>query len=268
MEKINLLNINFSISNLEKILNEVIELLKENNKFYICFPNAYLTVVANEQKKLLDILNSAKFVLPDGMPLIWYSKTFKKSLYSRISGYDFFYNFSKVANEEGYTYFFLGGESKEVVLKIIERLNKDFKNIKVKGFFVPPFSESFSEEINNKIIEKINGCKPDILWVGLSAPKQEIWIYENLGRLNIKMACGIGAVFNFYSGQIKRAPIWMQKVGLEWLYRLCSEPKRLFKKYLIYNTKFVILILRDLVKRFCSIYKKKFNKNSISTLSS
>ncbi|MBA7682914.1 N-acetylglucosaminyldiphosphoundecaprenol N-acetyl-beta-D-mannosaminyltransferase [subsurface metagenome] len=109
--------------------------------------------------------------------------------------------------------------------------------------------DSFTDEIDNKIIDMINRCKPDILWVGLSAPKQEKWIYKNIDKLNIKMACGIGAVFNFYSGYVKRAPKWMQKIGLEWFYRIIAEPKRLLKKYLVYNTKFILLVFRDIFGR-------------------
>ena len=139
--------------------------------------------------------------------------------------------------------------SEKVLEKIKDRLKNEFKNIRVYGYYCPPFMDSFTDEIDNKIIDMINRCKPDILWVGLSAPKQEKWIYKNIDKLNIKMACGIGAVFNFYSGYVKRAPKWMQKIGLEWFYRIIAEPKRLLKKYLVYNTKFILLVFRDIFGR-------------------
>jgi len=247
--KVDVLNINIDSANLDDILLKVVKLIDKNLRFYICVPNSYLTVVANQDKELLNILNNAEIVIPDGAPLVWYSKTFKKSLSERITGFDFFYNFSKVANKKKYSYFFFGGGNKEILEKIKNKLEYEFKNIKVQGYFCPPFMDDFTGEINELIINKINKCKPDILWVGLSAPKQERWIYKNIDRLDIKMAAGIGAVFNFYSGRVRRAPYWMQKAGLEWLYRIYAEPKRLFKKYMIYNTKFIILVLKDLFKR-------------------
>jgi len=250
--KINILNVDINRGGLEVVLGEATRLLDNNEKFYVCAPNAYLIVKANEDKELLNILNNAKIALPDGMSSVWYSKTFKKYFLERISGYDFFYNFSKIANKRGYSYFFMGGENIIVLENIKKRLQSEFKNIKMKGYFCPPFMDTFTDEIDDNIVRKINKCNPDILWVGISAPKQEKWIYKNINKLNIKMACPIGATFNFYAGIINRAPTWMQKTCLEWLYRTYKEPKRLFKKYLIYNTKFLNLVLKDVLRRIFS----------------
>ncbi len=236
-------------------LNGVLELAKKlvdtNEKFYVCAPNAYVTVKANEDKELLKIINKAKIVIPDGMSSVWYSKTFKNDDYllERIDGSKFFYEFSKIANTRRYAYYFMGSKNKNILKRIKQRINKEFNNIEVKGFYCPPFRKDFTGDINESMIKKINECKPDILWVGLSAPKQEKWLYRNLARLDIKMAAGIGAVFNFYTGEVKRAPKRMQDNGLEWLYRIYAEPKRLFKKYMVYNTKFIVLVFKDLLKR-------------------
>lgn len=249
IEKTNILNINIDRANLDDILLKVEKLLDKKFRFYICVPNSYLTVVANQDKKLLNVLNNAEIVIPDGAPLVWYSKTFKKSLQERITGFDFFYNVSKVADKKKYSYFFMGGGNEEILEKIKTKLGQEFKNIKVLGYYCPPFMETFTDEINNEIIKIVNKYKPDILWVGLSAPKQERWIYKNINKLNVKMACGIGAVFNFYIGYVKRAPLWVQKIGLEWFYRMIVEPKRLLKKYLVYNTKFILLVAKDILRR-------------------
>jgi len=252
-DKINILGININRFNLNMVITKVSEMIDKKDKFYICFPNAYLAVIANEDRKLMEILNSAKMVIPDGMPLVWYSKTFKESLPQRISGFDFFYNFSKVANIRGYSYFFMGGKDETILNNIEEKLKSEFKNIKVKGYYCPPFIGTFSDNVDENIISIINKCEPNILWVGLSAPKQEKWIYKNIDKLNVKMVCGIGAVFNFYGGVLKRAPKWLQNIGLEWLFRICMEPKRLIRKYLINNTKFLILIITDLFRRFLKL---------------
>lgn len=249
--KANILNLKINKGGLKVVLKKVIAFIEKNEKFYVCAPNAYLTVKANEDKELLKIINNAKIVIPDGMSTVWYSRTFNNDNYllERVDGNRFFYEFSKIANKNAYSYYFLGGENNRILEKIKQRVNREFENIEVKGYFCPPFMDDFVGEINDLMIEKVNECKPDVLWVGLSAPKQEKWIYKNIERLDIKMAAGIGAVFNFYSGVVRRAPEWMQNAGLEWLYRIYAEPKRLFKKYMIYNTKFMILVLKDLFKR-------------------
>lgn len=253
--KVNILKLKINRGGLKSIIENTIGLLEKKKKFYICAPNAYLTVKANEDDELLKIINNAEIVIPDGMSTVWYSRTFKDKnrLLERIDGYSFFYELSKISNNKGYSYFFFGGSDEDILRKMKTRLNKDFKKISVKGYYSPPFMKEFKGEINELIVKKINECRPDILWVGLSAPKQEKWIYENFEKLNIKMAMGIGAVFNFYSGEVQRAPKWMQKIGTEWLYRIYIEPRRLFIKYMVYNTKFIILMIKDLLKRYFNI---------------
>jgi len=253
-KKVNILNVNVNTGNKGSILNEAVQLIDNNKKFYICTINAFLAVRANEDAELLNILNSSEIVIPDGMPMVWYSKSSGKQIPSRISGYEFFYDFSKIADKNNYSYFFFGGTNDMVLDEVRKRLEKEFTNIEIKGLLCPPFMDTFPDEINDHIISVINKCKPDILWVGLSAPKQEKWIYKNIDRLDVKMAFGIGAAFNFYANIVKRAPVWMQKAGLEWLFRIYAEPKRLFKKYMVNNAKFIKLVIKDLSKR---AYNKK-----------
>jgi len=251
-EKVNILNISINKDVIESILDKAVQLIDNNQKFYICTINAYLAVKANEDSELLKILDNAEIVIPDGMPLVWYSKLSGKPIPERISGYEFFYNFSKIANKKKYSYFFFGGMNNTVLNIIRNRLKEEFGNIEVKGLICPPIMDTFPDEFDDCIVSTINKCKPDVLWVGVSAPKQEKWIYKNINRLNIKMAFGIGAAFNFYANVVRRAPLWMQKTGLEWLYRIYAEPKRLFGKYLIYNTKFIVLVFKGLFRRIFS----------------
>jgi N-acetylglucosaminyldiphosphoundecaprenol N-acetyl-beta-D-mannosaminyltransferase len=248
-KKNKILNINITKSKLRSVINNVVRSIDSGKKFYICTVNAFQVVKANEDDEFLRVLNSADTVIPDGMPIVWYSKLIKKPLHERISGYEFFYTFSKVANNKKYSYFFFGGKNYEVLDLVKKRINKEFRNIEVKGMISPPIMEKFPQKLDTNIINSINKCKPDVLWVGLSAPKQEKWIYKNIEKLDIKMAFGIGAAFNFYSGMVKRAPLWMQRAGFEWLFRVFVEPKRLFKKYLVNNTKFIMLIIRDIFRR-------------------
>ena len=245
-EKIEILSLKISKNSLDAVLNQAVELIEKKEKFYLCTVNAFMAVKANEDQKLLEIINAAKIVIPDGMSTVWVSRRFKHYPLERISGFDFFYEFSKIANEKDYSYFFMGGKSPDILTRIKNRLKNEFNNISLKGYFSPPFySHKMPEESNKKIINMINSCKPDVLWIGISAPKQEEWIFNNIEKLDIKMACCVGAVFDFYSREVNRAPVWMQKNYLEWLHRMFSEPKRLFKKYMIYNTKFMILVFKN-----------------------
>jgi N-acetylglucosaminyldiphosphoundecaprenol N-acetyl-beta-D-mannosaminyltransferase len=248
-DKVKILNININNDRLEDILLKASQMVDSSSKFYICTVNAYQAVKASEDKTFLKVLNDAGIVVADGMPLVWYSRLLKKPVPERISGYDFFYGFSKFASKKNYSYFFFGGKSDAVLSKIKHRLKKEFSNIAVKGSICPPIMDSFPDEYDDYVVSTINKCRPDILWVGISAPKQEKWIYKNIDRLNIKMAFGIGAAFNFYANTVRRAPIWMRRIGLEWLYRIYREPKRLFKKYMVNNTKFIILVFKDSFRR-------------------
>ena len=250
LEKIEILNLLINKDNLSTLLEQASKLIEEKEKFYVCAPNAFLTVKANEDKQLLKIINEAAIVVPDGMSSIWVAKKFKSLNLERISGYDFFYEFSKIADKKHLSYFFLGGKNQDVLIKIKNKLKVEFENIDVKGFFSPPFyTNEMPDEVNKSVIKMINDLNPDVLWVGLSSPKQEKWIYENIKKIDIKMACAVGAVFDFYSGEINRAPVWMQKIWLEWLFRMVMEPRRLFKKYLIYNNKFMILVFKDFINK-------------------
>lgn len=257
-EKIEVLNINISRDSLDSILKESIDMIKQNKKHYICVPNAYSTVIANKDRQFQEIINKAGFTIPDGMPLVWYSKTFKRSLKARISGFELFSAYSRKMDEQGISCFFLGGKDGSAAETIVKKYRNEFKNIKIAGYYVPPFLDEFKGEEKLKILKTINKLRPDVVWVGMSAPKQEKWISDNIEDLDIGMACGVGAVFDFYSGKIRRAPGWMQRTGLEWLYRIFADPGRLFKKYLIYNTKFMVLIVRDIFKRMFRL-KKRFD---------
>lgn len=249
LEKINILKLDINRNKLDEIVESSIALVRKGIKHYICVPNSYLTVIANERPEILRIINNSEFTIPDGMPLIWYSRTFKKSIPARIPGYDFFIEYCKKMDKAEMSCFFFGGMNEKMLKEIIRRMKKDFRNIEIKGYFVPPFLEEFKGDIKEKAVAIINDKKPDVVWVGLSAPKQERLIYDNIERLDIGMACGVGAVFNFYSGNVRRAPKWMQKTGLEWLFRMFVEPRRLFKKYIVYNAKFTFLVLKDVFRR-------------------
>jgi len=188
------------------------------------------------------ICADASLVLPDGVPLLWAARFLGQPIPGRVAGSDLLREFSRVAAHRGYTFFFLG--SKEHVLqKLVAELVRGNPGLMVAGTYAPPFVEEFSAEVNARIVERINAVHPDVLWVGFGAPKQEWWIHQNLSKLKVKVAIGVGAAFELLSGTVRRAPRWMQERGLEWFFRFLIEPRRLFKRYFVQALPFFPLVL-------------------------
>ncbi len=186
-------------------------------------------------------------VTPDGMPLVWLARVFGYSEVKRTYGPDLMLALCDLGQQKGYKHFFYGG-TPETCEKLESVFKGKFPQIKIAGHYSPPFRE-LTEEENNEIIEKISIIQPDILWVGLGSPKQDFWMNKNCGKLRVPVMVGVGAAFDFLSGFKRQAPLWMQRCGLEWFFRLCSEPKRLWKRYLIGNTKFMYLLIKGIFKK-------------------
>ena len=210
--------------------------------------NVDFIVKAHQSREIEVITNRCDLALADGMPLVWVSRILGYSLKERVGGPDFFDEFNIVANEKGYSYFFVGA-TEDIVEKIISKLYSIYPEIKIAGYHCPPFGPSIDSNTNREIYQKINSSRPDVVWVGLGCPKQEKWIIENKEKLSTAFIMGIGAVFEFYAGTLQRAPKILQKVGLEWLFRLIMEPKRLWKRYLIEGPKFFYYIVKELFSK-------------------
>ena len=161
----------------------------------------------------------------------------------KIAGEDIFRFEMKRLNTKGGSCFFLGS-SQEVLNKILERASAEYPNLKI-GCYSPPYKQKFSELDTKLMLDNVNDFDPTTLFIGMTAPKQEIWAYENFKKISADRLISIGAVFDFYAGTIKRAPKWLINLGLEWLYRLIKEPKRMWKRYLIGNVIFMFSIIRE-----------------------
>ncbi|RPH51174.1 MAG: glycosyltransferase [Desulfobacteraceae bacterium] len=194
------------------------------------------------RKALLD----AGMIVPDGAGIVLASRILRGRIRERITGSDVFHGVNEAMNREGHGSCFFLGSSEEILVMIREKMSKDFPNVRVAGTYSPPFTDEFTEEENRRIIEAVNAVKPDVLWVGMTAPKQEKWIYRNKNKLNVKFIGAIGGVFDFYSGNIRRNEYpWFMKHGLEWLPRLIQEPRRLWKRTFISAPVFFFLILKQ-----------------------
>jgi N-acetylglucosaminyldiphosphoundecaprenol N-acetyl-beta-D-mannosaminyltransferase len=167
-------------------------------------------------------------------------------LKQRLTGFDFFPHFIAHCAQKNYSVYFLG--AKEGVAKQLATIYQSrYPGIRVAGYYTPPFAASFSEAQNANMLSAINVAKPDVLFVSLTAPKQDIWIHQQLEQLNVKLAIGVGAAFDSEAGSLKRAPILVQQLGLEWFYRFLQEPRRMFRRYFIEAPVFVPLVIKQLL---------------------
>lgn len=225
-----------------------LELLPDK-KLLINTINAHSYNTALKDELFQRALINGDVLIPDGVSIVKACKWLnaKSQPKERIAGWDLFAFEMDKLNKKGGKCFFMG--SSEKVLSLIRRrVSVDYPNIVVETYS-PPYKPEFSEEDNKAIIEAINKADPDLLWIGMTAPKQEKWTYSHWNELNIHCHVGtIGAVFDFFAGTVERAPIWWQEHGLEWAYRLVKEPKRMWRRYIIGNTLFLYNILKEKIK--------------------
>ena len=250
---VNVLETNISRYNLFETVERFESVIQSNEKIRICVTPVNCVLWAKENEKLKKIYNTADITTADGVPLIWASKALGNPVRGRVTGLDLLPEFAKVAAKKGYTFYLLGAAN-GVAEKLKRKLESEHNGLRILGTYSPPYKERFDEEDNQEMIDRINQVKPDVLWVSLSAPKQDYWIYENFEKLDVNIAIGVGAAFDVVAGNISRSPEWMQKKGLEWLYRLIKEPRRLFRRYLIEAPKFIPLI-------GIQVLKERFKKN-------
>ena len=211
--------------------------------------NAHSFNMAQKDEAFAEALCQGDYLVPDGASIVkacrWLKA--KSQPQERIAGWDLFeFEMNKLERKnEKFKVMFLGS-SEKVLSTICKRAAVDYPYLEVVTYS-PPYKKEFSEEDNQVMIQAINDANPDLLWIGMTAPKQEKWTYQHWNELNIHCHCGtIGAVFDFYAGTVKRAPLWWQKHSLEWLYRLLMEPRRMWRRYIIGNMKFLYYIFREL----------------------
>jgi len=211
--------------------------------------NAHSYNIARKDLAFSDALHGGDYLIPDGMSIVIACRLLKAASRpkERIAGWDLFVFEMERLNERGGVCFFLGSGD-AVLEKIHKRCAVDYPNIVVKSYS-PPYKSEFSPEDSESMVKAVNAASPDLLWIGMTAPKQEKWTFSHWKELDIHCHCGtIGAVFDFYAGTVSRAPLWMQKSGLEWLYRLMKEPRRMWRRYVIGNTKFMLNCIGEIFR--------------------
>lgn len=212
---------------------------------YVCVTGVHGVMESQRDETLRKIHNDAGLVVPDGMPLVWVSRLKGQRHVDRVYGPDLMLALCDASQSKGYRHYFYGGNSETLAL-LQQSLTHRFPQIRVVGAYSPPYRPLTQDE-DELVTQTINSANPDIVWVGLSTPKQEYWMSEHRAKLTAPVMIGVGAAFDFHAGMKPQAPRWMQRSGLEWLFRLITEPRRLWKRYLTNNPLFIILILAELL---------------------
>ena len=224
--------------------NTVIGWASRRESRYVCIANVHMVMMSQDSRTFRRIVNAADLVTPDGMPLVWMLRLKGKLNQARVYGPTLMLHILESAACQGISVGFYGGRP-EVLESLIQAMQAKFENLNVAFSLSPPF-RMMSPEEDESVIEQINDSNTRILFVGLGCPKQEIWMAEHRGKVKAVML-GVGAAFDFHSGLKPQAPAWMQRIGLEWLFRLVTEPRRLWRRYLYYNPRFLMLAIADLL---------------------
>lgn len=237
----NILGVNIAAINMQWLIEYLDENIDKLSGDYICVSNVHTTVTSYEEPEYCTVQNGGIMAIPDGGPLSTIGKKRGHKSMDRTTGPSLMDEIFRISVEKCYRHYFYGS-TEETLEKLYGKLQENYPGLEIAGMYSPPF-HALTDMEDKTIVKMINDTKPDFVWVGLGAPKQERWMAAHQGRVKGLMI-GVGAGFDYHAESISRAPKWMQKSNLEWFYRLMQDPKRLFKRYLLTNTKFIWLIGR------------------------
>lgn len=250
--RVNVLGVMVNAINMDDAITTIDGWIQNRQSNYICVTSAHGILESQDDPVLKSILNFSGLTTPDGMSIVWILQLQGYRQVTRVYGPDLMKAVCEQSLIRGWSHFFYGGEPGVAEL-LAGRLQQQFPGINIVGLYTPPFRELTSEEDNN-ILREIHSVKPNIIWVGLSTPKQERWMASHVDDMPGITLIGVGAAFDFLSGSKKQAPLWIQRSGTEWLFRLITEPRRLWRRYIRYP-RFVLLVLFQLlgIKRYDSV---------------
>lgn len=245
--RVNILGVGISAITLQQAVDQVAYWVDNQERQYVCVCTVHTLMECRRDERMRRAVNQAGLATPDGMPLVWLSRWWQKQVQvERVYGPDLLLALCQSSIERGYAHYFYGGAAGVPEL-LAQNLLGRFPGLKIAGAYSPPF-RPLSPAEDAQIIEQINQAAPDVVWVGLGTPKQDLWMAAHRDPLTAPVLIGVGAAFDFYTGRIPQAPRWMQRNGLEWLFRLWQEPRRLWQRYLVYNPLFVVLVAAQILK--------------------
>jgi N-acetylglucosaminyldiphosphoundecaprenol N-acetyl-beta-D-mannosaminyltransferase len=231
----------------ERTLGWMDAMVAERGRGYVCACNVHTVMASQEDPELRAALTSPRALnVPDGQPLVWAINALGHSLRDRVYGPELMARaFARAAAGNGQRFYLYGGRDQEALMQLGLRLRRRFPGVNIVGGYAPPFRALTPEE-RTAVVEEINEAEPDVVWVGIGVPKQEKWMAAMRSHLEAPVLVGVGAAFDFHAGLVAQAPPWLQGAGLEWTYRLAQEPRRLWRRYLRYNPRFVAAFARQL----------------------
>lgn len=241
-DRVDVLGVGISAIDRPTAVEEVTGWVERRARRYVCVTGVHGVMESQRDPDLRDIHNSSGLTTPDGMPMVWAGRFAGARGMERVYGPDLMLDVLARAEVRGWRSYFYGGAPGTPEL-LVERLRERFPTLLVAGTCSPPFRPLTPEE-SERTCAEINAARPDLVWVGLSTPKQERWMAAHRNRLDAQVLLGVGAAFDIHAGLLPQAPPWMQRSGLEWLYRLAREPRRLWRRYLYNNPRFVATVLR------------------------
>lgn len=242
--RVNVLGVGISATAMDNVVAIIQDWIEKEQRHYISVCNVHMVMECRRDPLLRKIINKSGLTIPDGIPLAWLCCFNGHDDAARICGPDLMLALCEYSVARGGRHFFYGG-APGVAHDLSTQLKYRYPGLQVAGTYSPPFRLVGAAEESN-VIEEINAASPDIIWVGLGTPKQDFWVAKHRPLLNASVLIPVGAAFDFHTGNIKRAPTWMQHYGLEWLFRLKQEPRRLAHRYLIYNTLFMFYTFMQL----------------------
>jgi N-acetylglucosaminyldiphosphoundecaprenol N-acetyl-beta-D-mannosaminyltransferase len=244
--RVNILGVGISAINMDEALASIEEAIDSRGKGYVCVSNVHSIMEAYDDPSFRTVLNRAFLTTPDGMPTVWLGWANGFKTMDRVYGPELMLRTCELSVQKGYTHFLYGGNP-GVAEELRQSLMARFPGIKIVGTYTPPFRPLNLDE-EAALIRMVSEKKPDIFWVGLSTPKQDRFMAAYVEKLDVRLMFGVGAAFDFHTGHTKDSPEWIKRSGLQWLHRFFQEPRRLWKRYLLHNPRFVVLALLQLLK--------------------
>jgi N-acetylglucosaminyldiphosphoundecaprenol N-acetyl-beta-D-mannosaminyltransferase len=236
--EVNVLGVPLALTDYDDTMEWMDASIAHGEQGYICVAATHTIMVCHEDAELREAVLNSSLTVPDGQPLVWAMNALGGNLTDRVYGPDLMARYCERAAANGTRMYLYGGRNQGALVQLALNLRQSYPGVKIVGGYSPPFRD-LSEEEEAAIVDEINGTKADVVWVGVGAPKQEKWMAAMRPRLDAPVLVGVGAAFDFHAGLVPQAPDWMQSAGLEWLYRMAQEPRRLGPRYVRYNPRFV-----------------------------
>ena len=241
-----ILGVPIAVTDYDQTMDVMDAVIDARGRGYFCAAPVHALMVARDEREMRAALLGATLVVPDGMPLVWAANLLGERLQDRVYGPELMLRYSDRCAERGHRVWLYGGRDQGSLAQLALSMRRRHPGIRIVGGYSPPFRPLTRAE-EEDIVDEVNRARPDVLWVGIGVPKQEKWMARMRDRLEVPVMCGVGAAFDFHAGRISMAPRWMQDRGLEWIYRIAQEPRRLLPRYLWFNPRFLAAFARQLL---------------------